>query len=228
MLQYTSGEVNRFFLKIKSLDIFFAFFIIVLLSLGTWQVIRLNYKNNLLKNLEENLKKPSINFNSNTDKEYAKVLLKKKSLKPEIFLYHLNKGEIGFKVIVPYEVDNSLVVLVDKGWIKKEKINLIRKSFFNENIIEGYTQKISKKGFFTPDNSTKEDFIYFIDTDFLKRVLNKNIYPLLIIQTSKTNKNVFSNNYEIHLSNNHLQYAITWYGLALVTIIFFLYYRKRI
>jgi cytochrome oxidase assembly protein ShyY1 len=25
-----------------------------------------------------------------------------------------------------------------------------------------------------------------------------------------------------------LQYAITWYGLALVTIIFFLYYRKKV
>jgi surfeit locus 1 family protein len=215
-------------LKIKSLDIFFIFFILVLFSLGTWQIIRLNYKNNLLENLENNLKKNSVNFNLEINKEYTKVLLKKKSLKPEVFLYHLNKGEIGFKLIVAYEVDNSLVVLVDKGWVKKDKINLIKKSFFKEDLIEGYTQRIREKGIFTPENSSKEDFVYFVDFDFLKKILNKNIYPLFIVQTSKTNKDIIANNYEIHLSNNHLQYAITWYGLALVTIIFFLYYRKKV
>ena len=215
-------------MKIKSLDIFFIFFVLILFSLGTWQTIRLKHKNNLIENLENNLKKNSIYFNSDISKEYTKVLIKKKSLKPEVFLYHLNKGEIGFKVIVPYEVNNTLVVLVDKGWVKKDKINLIKKSLFNESIIEGYTQKIKEKGLFTPDNNGKEDFIYFIDIDFLTKKLNKNIYPLLIIQTSKTKKDIVDNNYQIHLSNNHLQYAITWYGLALVTIIFFLYYRKKV
>ena len=215
-------------MKIKSLDIFFIFFVLILFSLGTWQTIRLKHKNNLIENLENNLKKNSIYFNSDISKEYTKVLIKKESLKPEVFLYHLNKGEIGFKVIVPYEVNNTLVVLVDKGWVKKDKINLIKKSLFNESIIEGYTQKIKEKGLFTPDNNSKEDFIYFIDIDFLKKKLNKNIYPLLIIQTSKTKKDIVDNNYQIHLSNNHLQYAITWYGLALVTIIFFLYYRKKV
>ena len=215
-------------MKIKSLDIFFIFFVLILFSLGTWQTIRLNHKNNLIENLENNLKKNSIYFNSDISKEYTKVLIKKKSLKPEVFLYHLNKGEIGFKVIVPYEVNNTLVVLVDKGWVKKDKINLIKKGLFNEDVIEGYTKKIKEKGLFTPDNNNKEDFTYFIDINFLKTNLNKNIYPLLIIQTSKTNKDIAANNYQIHLSNNHLQYAITWYGLALVTIIFFLYYRKKV
>ena len=215
-------------MKIKSLDIFFIFFALILFSLGTWQTIRLNHKNNLIENLENNLKKNSIYFNSDISKEYTKVLIKKKSLKPEVFLYHLNKGEIGFKVIVPYEVNNTLVVLVDKGWVKKDKINLIKKGLFNEGIIEGYTKKIKVKGLFTPDNNNKEDFIYFIDIEFLTKKLNKNIHPLLIIQTSKTNKDIAANNYQIHLSNNHLQYAITWYGLALVTIIFFLYYRKKV
>ncbi len=214
--------------KIKSLDIFFIFFILTVLSLGTWQVLRLYSKNNLISDLENNLKKNSINFNVNIDKEYTKVLFKKKDLKSKIFLYHLNKGEIGFKVIVSYEVNSSLVVLVDKGWIRKDKINLIKNTLFNDDIIEGYTKKIREKNLFTPNNNIKEDFVYSVEVDNLKKSLNKNIYPLLITQTSKTNKNIVSNDYEISLSNNHLQYAITWYGLALVTIIFFLYYKKKV
>ena len=213
--------------RIKSLDIFFILFIFAVLLLGTWQVFRLNLKNNLISTLENNLKKNSIIFNEDIDKEYTKVLLKKKDLKSKIFLYHLNKGEIGFKVIVPYQVNSSLVVLVDKGWIKKDKIDLIKNTLLNEDVIEGYTKKIREKNLFTPNNNIKEDFLYSVQTDSLKKSLNKNIYPLLIIQTSKTNKDIVPNDYAIRLPNNHLQYAITWYGLALVTIIFFLYYRKK-
>ena len=213
--------------KIKSLDIFFIFFIFIVLSLGTWQVFRLHSKSQLISDLENNLKRNSIDFNVDIDKEYTKVLLKKKNLKSKIFLYHLNKGEIGFKVIVPYEVNSSLLVLVDKGWIRKDKINSIKNSLFNDDIIEGYTKKIREKKLFTPKNNIKEDFLYSVEIDNLKKSLNKNIYPLLIIQTSKTKKDIIPNDYHVGLSNNHLQYAITWYGLALFTIIFFLYYRRK-
>ena len=213
--------------KIKSLDILFIFFIFIVLSLGTWQVFRLNSKSQLISDLENNLKRNSIDFNVDIDKEYTKVLLKKKNLKSKIFLYHLNKGEIGFKVIVPYEVNSSLLVLVDKGWIRKDKINSIKNSLLNDDMIEGYTKKIREKKLFTPKNNIKEDFLYSVEIDNLKKSLNKNIYPLLIIQTSKTKKDIIPNDYHVGLSNNHLQYAITWYGLALFTIIFFLYYRKK-
>ena len=195
--------------------------------MGTWQVYRLYLKNNLISDLEKNLKTSSINFNVDIDKEYTKILFKKKDLNTKIFLYHLNKGEIGFKVIVPYEINSSLLVLVDKGWIRKNKINLIKNTLFNDDIIEGYTRKIREKNLFTPNNNIKEDFLYSVEIDNLKKSLNKNIYPLLIIQTSKTNKDIIPNDYEVRLPNNHLQYAITWYGLALFTIIFFLYYRKK-
>ena len=195
--------------------------------MGTWQVYRLYLKKNLISDLEKNLKTSSINFNVDIDKEYTKILFKKKDLNTKIFLYHLNKGEIGFKVIVPYEINSSLLVLVDKGWIRKDKINLIKNTLFNDDIIEGYTRKIREKNLFTPNNNIKEDFLYSVEIDNLKKSLNKNIYPLLIIQTSKTNKDIIPNDYEVRLPNNHLQYAITWYGLALFTIIFFLYYRKK-
>ena len=213
--------------KIKSLDIFFIFFIFIVLSLGTWQVFRLYSKSKLISDLENNLKRSSIDFNVAIDKEYVKVLLKKKDLKSKIFLYQLNKGEIGFKVIIPYEVNSSLLVLVDKGWIRKDKINSIKNSLLNDDIIEGYTKKIREKKLFTPKNNIKEDFLYSVEIDNLKKSLNKNIYPLLIIQTSKTKKDIIPNDYHVGLSNNHLQYAITWYGLALFTIIFFLYYRRK-
>lgn len=214
--------------KIKSLDIFFIFFISIILCLGTWQVYRLSLKKNLILNIENNLKNNSINFNVGINKEYTKVKFNKKNLNSKIFLYSLNNGEIGFKVIVPYELSKTLVVLVDKGWIRKDKINLIKKSLLNDDILEGYTKKIPKKNLFTPDNNLKEDFLYSIEIENLQKSLNKNIYPLLIIQTSKTDQNLIPNDNSFRLQNNHLQYAITWYGLAVATAIFFLFYRRKL
>ena len=72
--------------RIKSLDIFFILFIFAVLLLGTWQVFRLDLKNNLIFNLENNLKKNFVSFNIDIDQEYTKVLLKKKDLKSKIFL----------------------------------------------------------------------------------------------------------------------------------------------
>ena len=131
--------------KIKSLDILFIFFIFIVLCLGTWQIIRLYSKNILIINLENNLKKSSVSFNESINKEYIKVSLNKKNLDSKLFLYHLHKGEIGFKVIIPYEVNNSQVVLVDKGWVKKDKINLLKKTLFSNEVVEGYTKKFKKK-----------------------------------------------------------------------------------
>jgi surfeit locus 1 family protein len=213
--------------KIKSLDIFFIFFVLAILSLGTWQILRLNSKKNLISQLEVNLKKNSISFNKDINKEYTKVKFKKNKSNPIIFLYKLKKGEIGFKVIVPYDIDNSSIVLVDKGWVRKKNINLMRNTSFSYDLIQGYTKKIIPVNFFTPKNNFTEDFVYSIDIEYLKKTLNKDIYPLLIIQTSPNNKDIISNDYEIHITNNHLQYALTWYGLALFTIIFFLYYKRR-
>ena len=213
--------------KIKSLDIFFIFFVLVIFLLGTWQVFRLYSKKNLISYLEENFKKNSIYFNKDINEDYTKVKFKKNRSNPAIFLYQLKKGEIGFKVIVPYDIDNSSIILIDKGWIRKKNINSIKNTSFKNDLIEGYTKKIIPKKLFTPKNSLNEDFVYSIDIEYLKKTLNKDIYPLLIIQTSLKNKDIISNDYEIHITNNHLQYAITWYGLALFTTIFFLYYKKR-
>ena len=63
--------------KIKSLDIFFIFFVLVIFLLGTWQILRLNSKKNLISQLEVNLKKSSISFNKDINKEYTKVKFKK-------------------------------------------------------------------------------------------------------------------------------------------------------
>jgi surfeit locus 1 family protein len=81
---------------------------------------------------------------------------------------------------------------------------------------------------FTPDNNPKENFLYYLDRDKLEYNLKTFIYPYVVIQTGKDqNFPVLQNNLNINISNNHLQYAITWFVLGFCIIIAFWYYKKR-
>ena len=139
--------------------------------------------------------------------------------------------DYNFEILKEIDLSSNRIEYIQESTFLQCKtlknINLIKNTSFKDDLIEGYTKKITPVHLFTPKNSFTEDFVYSIDIEYLKKTLNKDIYPLLIIQTSPNNKDIISNDYEIHITNNHLQYAITWYGLALFTIIFFLYYRKK-
>ena len=41
-------------------SVFVVFFILVFIALGSWQIIRLNWKNNLILEIENSLKKPPV------------------------------------------------------------------------------------------------------------------------------------------------------------------------
>ena len=117
--------------------------------------------------------------------------------------------------------------MVDKGWIKQDKINNINKiSFTNSNNIEGYLLQI-KNSYFTPANDLKEKFVYSIDLKNLENKFKKKICIYKIIEVSKSNNNIISNKYSLEIPNNHLQYIITWYGLGIALIVFFLLSRKN-
>ena len=213
--------------KIKSLDIFFLFFIFLVFSLGTWQVYRLHNKKIIIKNLEDSFKKKPTIFSLKEINNYKKIALQASPLPEKIFLYSLKEGKIGYKVIVPYAINKDNIVLVDKGWIRQDKINNINKiSFTNSNNIEGYLLQI-KNSYFTPTNDLKEKFVYSIDLKNLESKFKKKICIYKIIEVSKSNNNIISNEYFLEIPNNHLQYIITWYGLGITLIVFFLLSRKN-
>ena len=213
--------------KIKSLDILFLFFIFLVFSLGTWQVYRFHNKKIIIKNLEDSFKKKPTIFSLKEINNYKKIALQASPLPEKIFLYSLKEGEIGYKVIIPYTINKDNIVLVDKGWIKQDKINNINKiSFTNSNNIEGYLLQI-KNSYFTPANDLKEKFVYSIDLKNLENKFKNKICIYKIIEVSKSNNNIISNKYSLEIPNNHLQYIITWYGLGIALIVFFLLSRKN-
>ena len=93
-------------MKHKLLFNFFVFFIITLFcALGTWQLARLQWKNNLINEIGEGLKSPAINYSNKIQKNYQRVIAEGEyDFEKQIYLYSLNeKGEPGYDVITPFK-----------------------------------------------------------------------------------------------------------------------------
>jgi surfeit locus 1 family protein len=133
-------------------NIFVFLFITLFCSLGTWQLYRLQWKQNLISQISEGLKSNSIQYSKNIKKNYQKVnLVGEYNFKNQIYLYSLNtKGQPGFDVVTPFQTVNKENVLVNRGWIKKELKNDPKINYSTKNIT-GMLRIANRKNIFTPD-----------------------------------------------------------------------------
>ena len=90
-------------------SVFVIFFILVFISLGSWQIIRLNWKNNLISEIETSLKNPPIELSEKNITNYLKIKTSGSiDFEKQIYLYNLNeKVTPGFEVINPLVIDNK-------------------------------------------------------------------------------------------------------------------------
>ena len=90
-------------------SIFIFFFIIIFIALGSWQIVRLNWKLELINQIETSLKNEPINLTNTNHKNYLKI--KTEGLidyDKQIYLYNLNEnGEPGFEVVNPLTIKNE-------------------------------------------------------------------------------------------------------------------------
>ncbi len=105
-------------------SVFTIFFIFVFIALGTWQIIRLNWKNNLILEIEESLKNPPIELSQSNKENFLKIKTSGTiDFEKQIYLYNLNEsGTPGFEVINPILINNENY-LINRGCIPFEKKN---------------------------------------------------------------------------------------------------------
>jgi surfeit locus 1 family protein len=208
-------------------SVFVIFFILVFIALGSWQIVRLNWKNNLILEIENSLKNPSVELTQSNKENYLKIKTSGfVNFNKQIYLYNLNeKGTPGFEVINPILIDNENY-LVNRGWIPFEKKGSKEINFFDENNIIGTLKLQGKKNIFKPDNDIKENYWFSLNRDDILKFTGKEFSEYLIY---------LDGNYELpkpkkitaNISNNHKKYAITWFSLAISILLLYLYFRKK-
>ena len=105
-------------------SIFVFFFISVFIALGSWQIIRLNWKLELINQIETSLKDNPVNLESKVEKNYLKIKTNGSiDFEKQIYLYNLNEnGKPGFEVINPVKIGNKNYLL-NRGWIPFDNIS---------------------------------------------------------------------------------------------------------
>ena len=208
----------------------FSFTVVILLfSLGTWQLQRLTWKQELIANVKNSIEQQAINFQIGKVREFQKVKLAGALLKDNYFVYRLNeKGEYGFNLISVLKIDPEYFILIQRGWIPKIEEKYKKNTNKDYVSLEGIAYTLKAKASFTPENNKNENFFYHIDEKKIQKLLQIKISPFLIIQSSADQFfDNLQNKQNTSISNNHLQYAITWFVLGICIIIAFWFLKKR-
>ena len=208
-------------------SIFVFIFISIFIALGSWQIVRLNWKLEILNKIDVSLKKEPVDLIANPPEDYLKI---KTSgiidFNKQIYLYSLNeKGAPGFNVVNPIKINNKNFLL-NRGWIPFDKKNTKEINIFDHKTILGTLKKQTKASKFKPANDIKDNYWFTLDRNDVFKYTNKNFSPFIIY---------LNNNSElprpkiitVNIPNSHKKYAITWFSLALSIFFFYLYVRKN-
>ena len=208
-------------------SVFIIFFIFVFIALGTWQIIRLNWKNNLILEIENSLKKPPVQLLQSNQQNYLKIKTSGRvDFEKQIYLYNLNdSGTPGFEVLNPILIDGENYLL-NRGWIPFEKKDTPEINILDQNNIEGTLKTQGRKNIFKPDNDIEENYWFSLNREDISKFTGKEFSKYIIYLDGNYQfpkpKKITAN-----ISNNHKKYAITWFSLAISILLLYLYFRKK-
>ena len=202
--------------------VFFVFIaipgLLVLLSLGVWQTKRLAWKESLLENINYNLSsEPLFLPNSVKKSEHNYKMVKVKgALEPRsIFILTPVKGSgAGFRVISPFKLVDGGKILLDRGVIKEKDKSLLKTSE-QQSLVKGYLSWPNETDYFTPEPNFTRNIWFSRDLEKMANFLETQ--PILVVLTeNRLDPSIRMQDPTNDIPNNHLQYAITWFMMAIL------------
>ncbi len=199
-------------------SVFVYFIILTLLSLGFWQIYRLNWKLELIEQIENSLKNDPIELTSIEKKNYLRIKTSGEiDFDKQIYLYNLNdNGKPGFEVINPIKIGDENY-LMNRGWIPFEKKDLLEINLVDQNQIVGTLMLQTKASSFKPENDIQNNYWFTLNREDISKFTGRNFSEYVIY---------LNGDYKIpkprvitaKISNNHKKYAITWFSMAISMI----------
>jgi surfeit locus 1 family protein len=129
-------------------------------------------------------------------------------------------GRAGEHVVTPLALRQGGVVLVDRGWVPPRRSSAAARDYARPAgrvVVEGYLRLFPASGLFTPDNEPQTDTWFWLDPDAMARASGTGTVTRFYVQAAPDERNPlppFGSIPEIALRNPHLQYALTWFGVA--------------
>lgn len=215
--------------------------IVLLCGLGKWQLDRLQWKLGLIAAAETRSHAPPVPIDDLLGKparavEYTHAAASGEFVagKRAYLFSQLEDGRIGFQVVEPMHLADGRVLLVDRGFVPQAGANTPAPSAptpAGEAQIAGLVRSEQKPGLFTPPPDLKNMVFYVRDIPAIAAALGANgALPVMLAEDRDRPLGTYPEGGHTRLTfrNDHLQYAITWFSLALVLLVmYFIYHAKR-
>ena len=189
----------------------------VLCGLGTWQLQRLDWKTQILANIEERILAKPVELPKNLKQQsdqYLSVVVTGEIKAREIHVLTSVKSiGPGFLVISPLELQNGKLIMVDRGFIPVAKKNLVRIPRTIKVI--GNLLWPNEIDSFTPDPNIEKNIWFGRDLMRMSEYLDTDPILMVARKTSPPSE-ILPQRVGVNIANNHLSYAITWFSLACV------------
>ncbi|MEQ8347155.1 MAG: SURF1 family protein [Sneathiellaceae bacterium] len=216
--------------------------LVVLIVLGTWQMERLAWKSDLLDRIHERMAGPAEPLPqgelSPAAWEYRRVTVTGRYLPAQEFhlLATSPRGNAGFHVITPLQrADDGELLLIDRGWVPAERKAPEQRPGSGppegEVQVTGVVRKPWPQGWFVADNDVAGNLWFWPDLAAMGAALGRPVEPYMVeVDAREDPETVFpmGGQTRVNIPNNHLEYALTWYGFAVaLAVIYLLWHRRR-
>ena len=227
--------------------------ILILLGLGAWQVARLQWKEALIARVDARLDAPPVAAPGPeqwptldlAEIEYQPVAVRGRFLNDrEIHVvYTLTapngpQGGVGYLVMTPFVADAGWTVFVDRGFVPRDRKDpATRKAGLieGETAVVGLLRQASERSWYTPRDNLAGNEWFSRDPKLYAAAEGMplaDVAPYLIdARSDAALPGGLPQGGEtiVAFPNSHLQYAVTWFGLALaLAVVFFFFARGRI
>jgi surfeit locus 1 family protein len=211
----------------------------ILLGLGTWQLQRRTWKEGLIAQIqaraygEPGAIVPEAEWSSwrAEQDEFRKVRATGTFLHPlEVAVYGLAPGEQrgapvqGYYLITPLRLPSGAVVMVNRGFVPTELKNPAARPGSQpagEVVVTGLVRAPEARNAFTPADDPARNLWFARDPQAIARLHRlERVAPFLIDADASPLPGGWPRGGQtlLNLPNNHLQYAVTWFGIALTLI----------
>jgi surfeit locus 1 family protein len=186
----------------------------ILIGLGVWQLERLTWKTELLRQIDAAERLPAVKLGPGLP-NYAKVRISGR-WRAESALYGAEGRELrgvpvlGAHLLGVLERPEGDAVIVDRGWVAPgTKVDTP-----GEVVVEGWMHPPATPGWFTPADDLKGLRFYTLDPARIGAVLGvAKVAPFVLVALGPPGMPDPARALP-RPPNDHLSYALTWFGLA--------------
>jgi surfeit locus 1 family protein len=210
--------------------------VIVLLGLGTWQVQRLWWKEGLLAALAAPPTELPATLDAARALEYHRVRVTGVFLNDREFYIGAtsDQGAAGYQVVTPLRRADGSIVLVNRGFVpenRKTPGSRAAGEIAGEVTVTGPLRVAKgRPNMFVPDKPVGVNYWFYVDIPSMAAEGGlDHVLPFYVDADATPNPGGYPVGGQTQLSipNNHLQYAITWYGLAATLVGVYIAFVRR-